>query len=118
MIRERLYQKVGLLVKNQKPKTKVKGRVVYILETMFVIEVNGFIEAVESCIKKAVREHQYRKYKEIYEIDLDVLKRVMTMCTDFTNEMQKFVTSKAGSKKLQRLKKTDKQLFIGVFHDE
>lgn len=150
MIREKLYQKVGLLIKNQKPKTKVKGGVVYILEAqnsdvtlfkigktkdlknrlntynsgnanevepVFIIQVKD-IDGVEACIKRSVREHQYRKYKEIYEIDIDVLKQVLTMCTDFTNEMQKFVTSKAGSKKLQRLKKTDKQLFIGVFHNE
>ncbi len=150
MIREKLYQKVGLLIKNQKPKTKVKGGVVYILEAqnsdvtlfkigktkdlknrlntynsgnaneiepLFIIQVKD-IDGVESCIKKSVREHQYRKYKEIYEIDIDVLKQVLTMCTDFTNEMQKFITSKAGSKKLQRIKKTDKQLFMGVFHNE
>ena len=150
MIKERLYQKVGLLTKNQKPKTKVKGGVVYILEAqnsdvtlfkigktkdlknrlntynsglanelepVFIIEVRD-IDGVEACIKRAVKEHQYRKYKEIYEIDLDVLKQVMTMCTDFTNEMQKFVTSKVGSKKLQRLRRTDKNLFIGVFHNE
>ncbi len=38
------------------------------------------IDATEICIKAACKVYQYRKYKEIYEIYIDVLKKVMRRC--------------------------------------
>lgn len=45
------------------------------------------IDSVESCIKKGCRKFQYRKYKEVYEIDIEVLKKVMEDCNEFINHL-------------------------------
>ncbi len=39
-------------------------------------------DKVESCMKLMLRERQYRKYKETYQIDLDALKKVIAACDD------------------------------------
>lgn len=149
-IKEQMYKKIGILLKNQKPKTKIEGGVVYILEAqnsdvtlykigktvglknrlntynsgnanevepLFILKVKDVL-AVEACVKKAIRKYQYRKYKEIFEIDLDVLKEITMKCGEFSDGLTKFVEDKMGSKKLERLRKTKKQLFLGIFRDD
>ena len=37
---------------------------------------------VETCIKTAYKMYKYRKYKEVYEIEIDVLKQIITKCND------------------------------------
>lgn len=44
------------------------------IEPLFIIKVVD-IDSVESCIKQTIKEYQYRKYKEIYEIDLVCIKK-------------------------------------------
>jgi DNA polymerase elongation subunit (family B) len=38
------------------------------------------INAVEKCIKAFAEKYQYRKYKEIYEVDIDFLKKLINEC--------------------------------------
>ena len=51
------------------------------LDVVYVYET-ACIEKVESCIKLMIKEKQYRKYKEVYQIDLDTLKKVISGCDD------------------------------------
>lgn len=39
-------------------------------------------DKVEKCMKLMLKEKQYRKYKEVYQIDLASLKKVITACDD------------------------------------
>lgn len=39
-------------------------------------------DKVESCLKVMLKEKQYRKRKEIYQIDIDLLKQVLEKCDD------------------------------------
>lgn len=43
------------------------------------------VEAVEACMKRMLRPLQYRKRKEVYEIDLQALKRVLSSCNSACN---------------------------------
>lgn len=38
---------------------------------------------VESCIKIFAKKYQYRKYKEVYEVNIDILKLLATKCEKF-----------------------------------
>jgi hypothetical protein len=38
------------------------------------------MDAVEKCVKLMCKKHQYRKRKEIYEIDLNIMKQVLDNC--------------------------------------
>jgi len=51
------------------------------LQLRYVYEVSD-IDRVESCLKTIIKPHQYRKYKEIYEIDIDHIKSVIRSCSD------------------------------------
>ena len=52
------------------------------------------IDQVESCIKAYMKKAQYRKYKEIYRVDLDILKEVIKNCDTQINELNKKIESK------------------------
>ena len=51
------------------------------VEPLFILKVPD-VDSVETCIKIACKTYRYRKYKEVYEIDIDVLKEVITRCND------------------------------------
>jgi len=44
------------------------------------------IDNVESCIKKYAKEYQYRKYKEVYKIDINLLKELVNDCGEFNDK--------------------------------
>ncbi len=55
------------------------------------------IDKIESCIKTYAKEYQYRKYKEVYKINIDLLKKLINDCSDFnerTNLMMKWKGNK------------------------
>jgi phage anti-repressor protein len=49
------------------------------LEIMYVYETDN-IEGVETCLKALLKDKAYRKRKEFYEIDIDVLKQLIRSC--------------------------------------
>ena len=67
-------------------------------------------------VKNICKKHQYRKYKEVYEIDIEVLKTVIKDCDIFVDSMAKKLQDKIVQKKfnknLSRMKKKlDKYFF-------
>jgi phage anti-repressor protein len=151
-IKDAMYKKIGLLETNQKPKTKTKGGVVYILESqntddtlyklgksddlkkrlktyntgnandiepLFVLKVKN-IHTVEDCIKALCKQYQYRKYKEVYQIDLDLFKIVIEKCGEISDKLIENyynTTKKEFKSKISRMnnrKNTDKQHFIYI----
>ena len=153
LIKEEMYKKIGILETNQKPKTTVKGGVIYILkalnsditlyklgktedlkkrlntyntgnandiEPLFILPVND-IDNVETCIKKICKLYKYRKYKEVYEIDIDVLKNIMVECNDFVNKMNNYLENTIAKKdfknKISRMKKKLDKYYIYISKD-
>ena len=49
------------------------------LEVMFVFRVEN-VDAVERCVKVTLSEKRYRPYKEVFKLDLDVLKAIVNGC--------------------------------------
>jgi phage anti-repressor protein/predicted GIY-YIG superfamily endonuclease len=49
------------------------------VDVIFIFETND-IDGVEKCLKLALKTKQYRKRKEFYEVDLDLLKELMKDC--------------------------------------
>jgi len=60
------------------------------IEIIFQFETES-PHQIEKCVKSLIKEKQYRKWKEIYKIDIDVLKQIIKGCR---NLMQKINTSK------------------------
>jgi phage anti-repressor protein len=61
------------------------------LEILFEYETTR-IDQVEKCVKSHLKEFQYRKYKEIFEVNVDIIKMVIRDCdcsiTNVTNKIK------------------------------
>jgi len=151
-MKESMYKEVGLLKANQKPKTSIKGGVIYILRALntdatvykigksgdlakrlktynsgnandiepeFIIPVQN-IHATEQCIKVSIKQFQYRKYKEVYEIDIQVLKELMEKCTEISNKIASYYEKKKAETKakLKRFNAQEDKYFIFIEKNE
>jgi phage anti-repressor protein len=56
------------------------------------------IDQVESCIKAHLKTAQYRKYKEIYQVDLDIIKNVIQTCGLSIKSANKKINKEGGLK--------------------
>lgn len=45
-------------------------------------------KATEACVKALMRAHQYRKYKEVYEADLEMIKNIIKGCDGIAHYQQ------------------------------
>lgn len=84
------------------------------IKILFIIQIND-INSVESCVKHAMKKYQYRKYKEIYQVDIDVIKEIVTRCDVFVDQLKKFTETKDGVKNLKRMKNTNNKLFMAIY---
>lgn len=61
------------------------------IDILFVQETDDVV-VVEKCVKAIMQKRQYRKYKEIYQVDLDIIKTTIHECEELKskiNEMDK-----------------------------
>ena len=75
------------------------------IEPLFAMKVDD-IDMVEGCIKNIAREYQYRKNKEVYNIDFEFLKKLCMKCKNFIKQLEKEFAHniKLTKKKLKMLK--------------
>ena len=58
------------------------------LEVLFQYETDN-IDQDEKCVKVFMKKAQYRKYKEVYQVDLDIIKKTINNCDVKINEINK-----------------------------
>jgi hypothetical protein len=46
---------------------------------IYIYETDN-IDAVEKCVKGFIKKYQYRKYKEVYEVNIDIIKAFINEC--------------------------------------
>jgi hypothetical protein len=63
------------------------------LELIMTYEADN-IEQLESCIKVMMKKAQYRKYKEIYEVDLDIIKNAIDDCDGKLSQINNMIDKK------------------------
>jgi len=77
------------------------------IEILFYLETDD-AKTVESCIKNFAKQFQYRKYKEVYEVNIDILKLLATKCEKIKLNIDEEI-------KLMAMKKdTSKKYFINL----
>jgi phage anti-repressor protein len=54
------------------------------IEPLFILEVKD-MQKTEGCIKNLIKDSQYRKRKEIYKINIDLLKQIFAHCNNSVN---------------------------------
>lgn len=57
------------------------------IEVLFTYETDD-IESVEACVKALMKKNQYRKYKEVYKADIDMIKGVIHGCSELNLKMR------------------------------
>jgi len=80
--------KIGKTINSKTRFSKHNSLMANDLEVLFQYETDN-IDQVELCIKALMKKSQYRKYKEIYRIDLDILKKIIKDCDAKINEINK-----------------------------
>jgi len=55
--------------------------------------VTDNMHGVEQCIKGLMRVAQYRKYKEVYQVDLEILKKFLNQCDDSINYIKNLLNN-------------------------
>ena len=85
------------------------------IEPLFVMKVDD-IKMVEGCIKNITREYQYKKNKEVYNIDFEFIKKLCVKCKNFIKQLEKEFANDdiKTSNKIKKIKnnKTDKFYMI------
>jgi hypothetical protein len=57
------------------------------------------VKQLESCVKVLMKKTQYRKYKEIYQVDLNIIKKTIKKCDKDIEEINKEINKKNNKQK-------------------
>jgi hypothetical protein len=72
------------------------------LEVIFQFESEN-VNQLEACIKSFMKVSQYRKYKEIYQVDINIIKKAIKDCdskiTEYNNDIIKYNKKQKGGNK-------------------
>ena len=90
--------KIGKTINSKTRFNKHNSPMANDLEVLFQFDTEN-IDQVELCIKAYMKKAQYRKYKEIYQVDLDIIKKTIKNCDTEINEINKEIDKK--NKKLK-----------------
>jgi hypothetical protein len=85
--------KIGKTINSKTRFSKHNSPMANDLEVLFQYETDN-IDQVELCIKAYMKKAQYRKYKEIYQVDLDIIKKAIKNCDAEINEINKEIERK------------------------
>ena len=77
------------------------------LDVLFYYESDNIVQ-IENCIKVLMKPYQYRKYKEVYKINIDIIKSLIEQCDNI-------IISTEDKVKLSKLKHDDtKNYYINI----
>jgi phage anti-repressor protein len=66
------------------------------LQVIYEYETENLIQ-VETCIKTQMKHAQYRKYKEVFQIDINIIKNFIKQCDNNINLVKKYVEQNGGN---------------------
>lgn len=102
---ETTLYKIGKTINSKNRFNKHNSPMANDLEVLFQYEADN-IDQLELCINSLMKKAQYRKYKEIYQIDLDILKKTIKDCdtkiTEINTEINKRNTKVKNGKVKQK----------------
>jgi phage anti-repressor protein len=83
------------------------------VKILFKIYVNDK-DSVESCVKKALEKYEYRHNKEVYEIDINMIKVIVKKCDEFADELKRELATydQRTEKALRRIKAHENQIYM------
>jgi hypothetical protein len=97
--------KIGKTINSKTRFSKHNSPLANDLEVLFQYETEN-IDQVEACIKSYMKKSQYRKYKEVYQINLDIIKKAIKECDFKISEYNKDIEKSNKKQKGGNIKKT------------
>jgi hypothetical protein len=85
--------KIGKTINSKTRFSKHNSPMANDLEVLFQYETDN-IDQVELCVKAYMKKAQYRKYKEVYQVDLNIIKKTIKNCDTEINEINKEIGNK------------------------
>ncbi len=102
--------KIGKTINSKTRFSKHNSPLANDLEVLFQYETEN-IDQVESCIKSYMKKSQYRKYKEIYQVDLNIIKKAISDCdfkiNEYNADIDKFNKKQKGGAIKSKINETD-----------
>ena len=88
------------------------------LELILIHEADNIVE-LEKCIKMMMKQSQYRKYKEVYQVNLKIIKKTIKKCEDDINEINNDIIKFNKKKQIggRKLITDDDKIFM-VFQED
>jgi hypothetical protein len=63
------------------------------MEVVYIFETKNS-KNIQDCVIAQIKQHRYKKRKDFYEIDINLLKNIIKDCTDMTKKYSKSLTKK------------------------
>jgi hypothetical protein len=76
------HYKIGKTVNLKKRLNSYNGDKKDDIIPLYIYETNN-VDAIETCIKSYAKKFKYRKYKEVYKADINLLKELINDCSEF-----------------------------------
>jgi len=80
------------------------------IEIIMIYEADD-VKQLEVCVKNYMKQSQYRKYKEIYQVDLNIIKKVIKDCDIKLKQINNMIDENNKKQKggnLQKITDSDK----------
>lgn len=58
------------------------------MEVLFIFETKN-TEQIESCVISQIKQHRYKKRKDFYQINIDIIKEIISSCNQLTLKFKK-----------------------------
>lgn len=105
--------KIGRTINSKKRFNAHNSPLANDIEVIMTYEADN-IEQLETCVKNFMKKSQYRKYKEIYEVDLDIIKNVIKDCDVKLKQINDMIEKKNKKQKGGKVNKItdDDKIFL------
>lgn len=67
------------------------------MEVMYIFETKNS-KKIQDCVISQIKEKRYKKRKDFYEIDINIIKSIINDCSDLTQKYKKSLTKKTTQK--------------------
>jgi phage anti-repressor protein len=104
--------KIGKTINSKKRFNSHNSPLANNIEIIMTYEADN-LEQLESCVKNYMKKSQYRKYKEIYQVDIDIIRSVIKDCDTKLKEINDIIDKKnkrlkGGKTELKNITESDK----------
>jgi phage anti-repressor protein len=85
--------KIGRTINSKKRFNSHNSPLANDIEVIMIFETDN-INQLEICVKNYMKQAQYRKYKEIYKVDIDIIRKIIKDCDTKIKQINQLINKK------------------------